>query len=318
MHQSSATNLPIKISYLLHETWLGIKRGGGMNWAAVSTIAILLLLLGAGLQLSWQVDHLLGQLGSQLEISVYLKDGAKPEAVADRVQQLSGVAQVQIVAKEQAWQKLLTEMGSSNLEEATELLGANPLANELKVQVRTVDDIQTVADQIKQLPTTEELWFTSAVAQGLQQLHLVITALGMGIIGLCSVAAIAVITTTIRLITVARATEIEILQLVGATRRWISVPFLLQGLSYGLVGAIGAYGILWTMGKALTANLAQQPPLIQSLLVDINGDWRSIWLLPPILVLFGAIVGMGGSWLAIEGKNLRWQFTQKQRGVPKL
>jgi cell division transport system permease protein len=305
MANTSGSNLPIKISYLLHETWLGIKRGGGMNWAAVSTIAILLLLLGVGLQLSWQVDHLLGQLGSQLEISVYLKDEAKPQAVAQQIQQWQGVAQVEIVPKEQAWPKLLAEMGSSDLQSATELLGANPLANELKVRVQTVGQIQAVARAIDQLPTTEELWFTSAVAQGLQQFHLVVGAVGIGIIGLCAVAAIAVITTTIRLITVARAVEIEILHLVGATRRWISVPFLLQGLSYGVAGAVSAYGMLWGMGKVVEVNLAQQPPLIQSLFQDIYRDWRTVWLLPPVLLVFGAIVGMGGSWLAIGGKQWR-------------
>lgn len=290
----------VKCRYLLQETWLGLRRGGWMNTAAVSTIAILLFLLGSGLQLSWQMDHLMAQLGDQLEISVYLQDNAKPDQLQSLFTNLAGVSQVEIIPKEQAWRALLAEMGNSDLEGATALLGANPLPDELKIKVKAQTDLETIAEQVRSFAGVEEVWFSSGVAAGLQQLRFTIGAVGAGLVAICSLVAIAVITITIQLVTVARKTEIEVLQLVGATRRWITVPFLLQGLIYGAIGAVLAYITLTICSHSLASTVAQQPTLIREWLIGIFTDWRSQWLLPPILLVFGTLVGMTGGWLAIR------------------
>jgi cell division transport system permease protein len=290
----------VKGRYLLRETWLGLRRGGWMNGAAISTIAILLFLLGTGLQVSWQMDNLVTQLGDQLEISVYLREGVPPDQLKSRIANMAGVTQVKTIPKEQAWRALLTDMGNSNIEEATALLGANPLADELKIKVNSPADLTTIADQVKQIDGIEEVWFTSGVAEGLRQLRWIMGSVGAALVTVCSGVAIAVITITIQLITVARRREIEVLQLVGATRRWISVPFMLQGIVYGTLGAVCAYTILHICSQSLGSVITQQSELIKSLLMGIFIDWRSTWLLPLILLLFGASVGMVGSWLAIR------------------
>jgi cell division transport system permease protein len=64
-----------KLDYLLRETLLGLRRGGWMNWAAISTVTVLLFLFGMSLQASWKLEGLLSQFGSQVEVSVYLDPG---------------------------------------------------------------------------------------------------------------------------------------------------------------------------------------------------------------------------------------------------
>lgn len=54
-----------KIDYLLRETFLGLRRGGWMNWAAISTVTVLLFLFGLSVQVSGQVETLLNQFASQ-------------------------------------------------------------------------------------------------------------------------------------------------------------------------------------------------------------------------------------------------------------
>ena len=58
-----------KLDYLGRETLLGLRRGGWMNWAAISTVTVLLFLFDLVLQASWQLEGLLNQVGSQLEVS---------------------------------------------------------------------------------------------------------------------------------------------------------------------------------------------------------------------------------------------------------
>lgn len=92
-----------KLDYLLRETFLGLQRGGWMNWAAVSTVTILLFLFGMSLQASWKLEGLLNQFGSQVEVSVYLAPGASVEKLMPLVAKLPEVAEVKKLAKEQAW-----------------------------------------------------------------------------------------------------------------------------------------------------------------------------------------------------------------------
>ncbi len=66
-----------KTDYLLRETARGLRRGGWMNWAAISTMTVLLFLFGTSLQVSWQVEGMLNQFGSQLVVSTYLKSGVE-------------------------------------------------------------------------------------------------------------------------------------------------------------------------------------------------------------------------------------------------
>jgi cell division transport system permease protein len=70
-----------KFDYLLRETLLGLRRGGWMNWAAISTVTVLLFLFGISLQASWKLEGLLNQFGSQVEVSVYLDPGAQADMV---------------------------------------------------------------------------------------------------------------------------------------------------------------------------------------------------------------------------------------------
>ena len=78
-----------KLDYLLKETWLGLQRGSWMNWAAISTVTVLLFLFGMSLQTSWQLETLLNQFGSQLEVSVYLKPNVSVESSNDNRNKLT-------------------------------------------------------------------------------------------------------------------------------------------------------------------------------------------------------------------------------------
>ncbi|HEY9728131.1 MAG TPA: ABC transporter permease, partial [Chroococcales cyanobacterium] len=218
-----------KLDYLLRETLLGLQRGGWMNWAAISTVTVLLFLFGISLQATWKVEGLLNQFGSQVEVSVYLDPGAPIEKVLPRVRQLPDVTDVKTISKEQAWVSLTKELGLSDVEGATEQLEGNPLVDELKVKATNSKDVPTLAVKLAQVPGVDEVRYLDEVLQRMQQLNQGLSWVSLIIITVLSLTALAVITTTIRLIVMARRREIEIMQLVGATTVWIYLPFILQG-----------------------------------------------------------------------------------------
>jgi cell division transport system permease protein len=290
-----------KLNYLLKETWLGLRRGGWMNWAAVSTVTVLLFLFGLSLQSSWQLEDLLNQLGSQLEVSVYLDTGVAAETLQPVVARMPAVASVQGVTKEAAWQKLVQELGMSEIKGATQQLEGNPLVDELRVQARSSAEVPALAQQLKTLPGVTDVQYVDEVVQRITQLNHGLSWITLTITSLLTMSAIAVINTTISLIVLARRREIEVMQLVGATSRWIYLPFILQGAFFGGLGAVIASGLI-TATQNLGRNLLVAQPEFVQLLTRGQGAANPLagLALPLILVAFGGAIGVLGSLFAVR------------------
>lgn len=271
-----------------------------MNWAAVSTVTVLLFLFGLSLQTSWQVEKLLYQFGSQLEVSVYLEPDTRMENIEPLIAKMPEVAGIQTISKEEAWTKLVKEMRISDIEGATQQLGENPLVDEMKVKARNSQVVPNLATQLAKLRGVETVQYVDEAVKRIAQLHRGLNWITLTITIILTLTAIAVTTTTIRLIVMARRQEIEIMQLVGATSIWIYLPFILQGIAFGLVGGAIAWSFISVIQQFLGKLLVNQPEFIQVITNRVQLTPGEILLLPLILLSFGAAVGLMGSLFAVR------------------
>jgi cell division transport system permease protein len=294
-----------KADYLIRETLLGLRRGGWMNWAAISTMTVLLFLFGVSLQASWQLEGLLNQFGSQLEVSVYLDSGVAADSLKETVTALPNVTTVETVSKEAAWQELVADLGISDIAGATEQLKGNPLVDALRVKASRSEAVPDLASQLSSLQGVNEVLYVDEAVKRLQQLNDGLRWASFFVIGILSLTAIAVITTTIRLIVMARRREIEVMQLVGATNIWIYLPFILQGAFFGLVGAGVAWGSLIGIHQFLYELVNQQPDFIQFLVNGLRLTREQAILLPSALLGLGCVIGLMGSLVAVRKYALR-------------
>jgi cell division transport system permease protein len=294
-----------KFDYLLRETLLGLRRGGWMNWAAISTITVLLFLFGISLQSTWQLERLLNQFGSQLEVSAYLQSGFQASEMQATVATIPNVVDVTPIPKEEAWAKLVQDLGLSDIEGATAQLKGNPLVDELKVKARDSDSVPAIATQLQQMEGVDEVRYIDEAVTRLAQLNDGLQWTSAIVIAILTLTATAVITTTIRLIVLARRREIEVMQLVGATRMWIYLPFILQGAAFGIAGATVAWGLLFAIQTLLVEMAEQQADFIQFLAQGLSLNSHQMTLLAAALVGLGTLVGLMGSLLAVRKFSLR-------------
>ena len=285
-----------RAEYLLRETLLGLRRGGWMNGAAVSTVTVLLLLFGIGLQGSWQLGEFLNRYGNQLEISAYLSTGVAAKQVQPAVTALPNVTGVTAITKEEAWMTLGKELGIQDPTAAQGKLGGNPLVDELRIQASNATAVPKLAEALKGIQGIETVQYLGEVVAQITEINENLKAASLGVIGFLTVSAIAVITTTLRLVIAARRQEVEVMRLVGATRGTIYLPFLFQGITFGIVGAIVASGLIQAILATLNRLAARQTGLLQGLLIDTGKSW---WL-PLILLGLGSAIGLVGSLLAVQ------------------
>ncbi|MEO1132701.1 MAG: ABC transporter permease [Cyanobacteria bacterium J06639_1] len=286
-----------KTGYVLEETWLGLRRGGWLNWAAISTLAVLLFAVGASLQVSWQLDDVLQSLGDRAEISVYLEPNATHAELRPIISRLSDVVQVRVIDRDTAWRELADVMGATNSDAIAESLGGNPLVDTLRVRAKSAAALPVLAAAIARVAGVADVQYGSEAIARLEQLRNGLQLGAMAVTGGLAVAAVAVVTTTIRLIAIARRREIEVMQLVGATERWIYLPFFLQGACFGVVGALGAWG-LTRLAQHVAGNVLAQVfamPLASEAL-----STSSRISLPLVLVVSGISLGAMSSFFAVR------------------
>lgn len=148
----------------------------------------------------------------------------------------------------------------------------------LEQQQQVVLRVQTAAEEIEQL----------------QNLSNVLNVLGLGMAVVLGVSAVVLIANTIRLAIYARRDEVEIMKLVGASNWYIRVPFLLEGLIEGIVGASLAVFSVWLLSTQL-ANAGAGFALFR---FDVGTDFFFQWGV--IFLLFGAAAGVIGSLLGLS------------------
>jgi cell division transport system permease protein len=148
----------------------------------------------------------------------------------------------------------------------------------LEQQTQTVRQVTTAADSIEQL----------------QNLSQVLNVLGLGMAIVLGLSAVVLIANTIRLAIYARRDEVAIMKLVGASNWFIRVPFLLEGMIEGVVGAALAVFTVW-LGAT---NLARAGEGFALFRLDVGQDFFFRWGL--IFLMFGAAAGVIGSLLGLS------------------
>ncbi len=281
-----------QIDYLFKETLTGLRRAGWMNWAAVSVLTIALFLFGLGWQGVQYVEQGLRDLGAQLEITAYLKPKIQGVKLTQRAEAIPGVNRVDVITSKEYLPQAEQEMGLK--EDLTDLLGENPFVDFLRLQVDSAAAIDPVAQEIRSWQEVSEVRYGSEAAAYLQQIKEALSLFGLGLVSLLGLAATAVVTSTIGLVVSSRRREIEVMQLVGAAPHWVYLPFILEGLVLGALGAGLAWSLLQFTGFFLQEQLQTYVPFMP--LPDLLAP---NWYMPLLLAGLGLGLGSLGSALAV-------------------
>ncbi len=123
--------------YFIREAFVSIRRNGLMSIAAISTVAISLLVLGLFLVLVFNINNMASMLESQVQITVYVKDEVSADKLTElkgQLTKITGVTKVGFTSKEQAMKDFRKRLGEQK--ELLDSLGdVNPLPNSFAVHV---------------------------------------------------------------------------------------------------------------------------------------------------------------------------------------
>ena len=292
-----------RIIFLIREALVSLRRNALIVAGAIFAVFIsLTLALGALVvneilrlnTLAWQEGvHVIAFLTDEGTNGV--PNGAHASLV-EEVRTWEEVEDAFYFSKSQAWVEYQELFAGQ-----PELLDINPniLPASVRIELVDIELHNSVRFRLEQRSTVvREVATAAEQIEQLQSLSNVLNVLGLGMAVVLGAAAVVLIANTIRLAIYARRDEVSIMKLVGASNWYIRVPFLLEGMIEGLVGAALAVFTVW-LGAS---NLARAGQTFELFRLDVSTQFFFRW--GALFLVFGAIAGIVGSMLGLS-KYLR-------------
>jgi len=290
------------VLFSLSRAWQGFWRNAIMSLAATATMVLMLLLLAgfwiiqtgllAGLQFTEQ----------KVEVVAYLQTNATDTQVKTLQTQLEGMPEVDsvtYVSRDEALEQFRQSMQAQGREDLTRYLDANPLFASLEVKLTDPSHVRVVSDALREDPSIRNVINIEDLVNRVLTVTGILRTAGTVVLIIVGVIALFIIINTIRLAVLARAEEIEVMRLVGASDAFIRWPFVFEGAFVGFLGSVLTLIILLAVADPLSAFMAD---FFRVLPLQFGSLTRDL-----VTLVMGAGVGLGilGSWLSVRTYLIR-------------
>jgi cell division transport system permease protein len=270
-----------------------------LNLITIITISLSILIVSAFFLFFINTSEIINSWKKGLRIMAYLKPGFSNDALTDlkaAIESLEGVQDVRFISKEEALSQLKVQMErqSSLFENLTE----NPLPDSFEIRMTASSEswqkIESLAVQVESFNQVEEAEYGQRWMGRVAHIFTLFRLAGYGMGALFFMATVFIVANTIRLVIYSRREEVEIMRLVGATDGFIKVPFYIEGLIQGALGAIMGLVVLFVSFLFVSSNIEQG---------FFPGLFRLQFLSAPMLcaIIIGSmLVGWLGCYISLK------------------
>lgn len=247
--------------------------------------------------LSKLTDH----IQKDTEISLFLKLDTNADAIKKIERQLSqnqDIARFHLVTKEDAWEQLqLKSKSNQDVSDAVTQLGKNPLPDAFFIQAKSSDPDKLIQlkNTLQSLPNVELALLNTEWVKRLSSLLKLSKKLISMIAALLAIVLLVIIGNTVRMQILTQKDEIEVSNLIGATSRFIRMPFLYAGALYGLFGGLMAVFMLMVVVHLFNLSIAQIADLYSN---DFSLSLFNFELFLTVIII-AVSIGWVGSYIAV-------------------
>ncbi|MEO5964156.1 MAG: permease-like cell division protein FtsX [Candidatus Limnocylindrales bacterium] len=290
------------VLFSLKRAWQGFWRNALMSLAATLTMVLMLLLLAGFFILQNVLLASLSFVEQKVEVVAYVLNtatDAQVDTLVAKVSAMPEVASVEFVSREEALDRFRQTQLAQGRQDLTQYLEANPLPASLNVKLANPSELKAVTDALRDDPIVRNVLNIEALVDRVLTVTGFVRTAGVAMVGIVGLIVLFIIVNTIRLAVVARAEEIEIMRLVGASDAFIRWPFVFEGALVGLLGAVITLGLLYAGSEPLGQAMVGFFNVLPLQLGSVGRDTA--------FLVLGTGVGLGvlGSWVSVRTYLIR-------------
>lgn len=292
--------MALRVDYLAKETGNNLIRNPTLTVATVLTVALSLSLLGTPLLLQRGVEGFNTRFRDDVEFIVWISpdaDVANIDRAADFLDDSPTVRDYTYIDKDATFIEF--QEYYADQPEVLDLVEADQLPTSFRVvpEIADLALIRALGEEIESLPGISGVDYAAEYIKQLNDLTSRATRV-MIIAAVVSAATAALLMyNTIRTGLFARRREIEVMRLVGATKWFIRIPFMMEGLLQGLIGAVFSAVWVFALNKGISRTVEGQANL--RIFESFALESGQVLSLAVILLLVGAALGALGAGIAV-------------------
>ncbi len=291
------------VLFSLRRAWQGFWRNGVMSLAATATMILMLMLLGGFWVIQTGLTASLQFVEQKVEVTADVNPSASLDQINELVAQVGALPEVEsadYITPDEALKRFRAQLQAQGQKDLTVYLDSNPLHGTIEVKLRDPHVFGTVVDTLR---SDTAVVLSVKEIQKLVDEILGITGLlrtvGLAILVLVGLTVLFIIINTIRLAVVARAEEIEIMRLVGASDAFIRWPFIFEGAMVGLLGAAVTIAVFTLLGQSISPAVSAYWGLLPVQSTSLATE------LALIVGTAGLGLGIVGSWISVRSYLIR-------------
>ncbi len=280
----------MKLGYIIKEGFSGLRKATLSSFVAVTIICIALSLLSFFLIITSNVNRVVEDIRSRVELEAFLDkslDTGSADKIGPVIQAIEGVDSIRFISKAEAARILKQIMGEDDV---FDLVESNPLPASFKIRLRpefrNMRSASVVAAELEKIDGIEDVSYQKELLQVLDEKIETYHYISLGLGCIAALAAILLVSNTIKLSIYSNRDIIKTMKLVGATNSFIAGPFLMEGLIQGVLGSSLAVGISYFVIKAVRRYVLPTVTMQYEIFLIVIG--------------FGVLLGFIGSLLAVR------------------
>lgn len=286
--------------FFIREGFSSIRRNKTMSASAITSVMAALLVVGIFFIIVLNIDYAATKLESQIEMMVYLNDGLSEniiDTMENEIKSINGVKSVEFVSKDLALKNLEKNWGeNSYLLEGLD--GDNPLPDAFLITLADPAQASSVAMSVSAISNIDKVAYGKEELAKLLNATYVLRMSSAVIILILLFISIFIIANTIKLTLYARRREIGIMKFVGATDWFVRMPFIIEGIIVGIIGAAVSSAILGAAYYYFSDVIKNQ--MIGFMSISLMPFNQIITSMVVLLITVGIIIGAAGSLISVR------------------
>jgi len=290
------------VLFSMRRAWQGFWRNALMSLAATLTMVLMLTLLAGFFVLQNVLLASLTFVEDKVEVVAYVENTATQDQVESLIANTRAMAQVdsvEFVSRDDALERFKATQEAQGRTDLSQYLESNPLYASINVKLSSPTELDSVTRALGTDPIVRNVLNIKALVDRVLTVTDVVRTAGVAMVGIVGLIVLFIIVNTIRLAVVARAEEIEIMRLVGASDAFIRWPFVFEGALVGLLGVVVTLGLLYAGSEPLSQAMVG---FFNVLPLELGSVGRDTAIL---VAATGVGLGVLGSWLSVRTYLIR-------------
>ena len=285
------------LGYLLKEGIKGIFVHGFMSFAAICVTLACLLIMGMFASVMYNINILVDELNQTNEVIVYIDENlsdSEAHSIETLIRPMDNVLSATFVSREQALKDFIADHEGDS---AFSGVDAEMLRHRVVVVLEDNALMEKTLEELGEIRGVVKLSAAHKLAESFATIQDVLQVVFVAVLAVLLVVSLLIISNTIRIGMYDRRDEIAIMRMVGATNTFIRLPFVVEGFILGIIGAGGAFALVWYLYDFMVTGLEKTDTLQMLAFVPFEE------LKMPMVALCagaGLFVGMVGSWSSIR------------------